>query len=200
MHTHSPASTDKEAFLKELRSVTGPSHRQLEELPLSQAIVSPRLTPEQYALYLVKMNAFVSAFEQTLFPALLPVFPDIDTRRKAGLLQKDLQFLETKGIETPAFPTLQLHAGESPAYDAGRMYVLEGSTLGGKFIYKNINATLGYSAEEGAAYFAGYGPATGSMWTGFLDELCTFAAKPGNTSAIYKGADDAFRMMYDLLK
>ncbi|MGI4830067.1 MAG: biliverdin-producing heme oxygenase [Janthinobacterium lividum] len=46
----------------------------------------------------------------------------------------------------------------------GAFYVLEGSTLGGRFIAQHVETTLGISPGQGDAYFRGHGEHTGAMW------------------------------------
>lgn len=190
--------SDKDLFLKELRAVTSPAHKKLEEVHLSKAIVSAEVTIEEYGQYLSKMYAFVSAFEKQLFPLLNPVFTDIESRVKSGWLEQDVDFLKAKHIPLPQILPVQFETGLSQAHLAGAMYVLEGSTLGGKFIYKNINSALSLNAEKGATYFNGYGADTGKQWTSFLKQLCNYATAE-NQQAVFKGADETFEILFDLL-
>lgn len=195
---HNPAQDD---FFKALKTHTAPAHKALEALPLSQAIVSPGLSLNDYAAYLLRMQAYVAPFEQQIFPLLSPVFTDLPQRHKAPWLAADLAYLATKGSRHEAIPPAQLAAGPSLSYDAGRMYVLEGSTLGGKFIYKNVTAVLGLDEGHGASYFNGYGAATGPMWMGFMGQLGRFAtSSAASQNDIIRGADEAFGMLYEILK
>lgn len=87
---------EKDVFLKELRSVTSPAHKKLEEARLSKVIVSEDLTVEEYASYLGKMALVMSSFEKDIFPLLKPYFSDLCHRNKLALLEKDLNFLSQK--------------------------------------------------------------------------------------------------------
>ena len=53
----------------------------------------------------------------------------------------------------------------------GSLYVMEGSTLGGRVIERNVKRCLGLDAQHGCTYFAGYGMHTGTMWRSFLTQL-----------------------------
>lgn len=193
--------TDQDDFFKVLKTHTAPAHKALEALPLSRAIVSPSLSLSDYAAYLHRMQAFVGPFEQRVFPALSTIFTDLPQRHKSGWLAADLDHLASKGVSERAPAAAQISAGPSALYDAGRLYVIEGSTLGGKFIYKNVSASLGLYEARGATYFNGYGTATGPMWTGFMAQLGRLAASPeADQNEIVRGAGDAFKMLYDLLK
>lgn len=77
----------------------------------------------------------------------------------------------------------------------GIMYVVEGSTLGGRFILKNVQENLGYNEEKGASYFSGYGNKTGSFWKKYLNSLTEFESKTNSQEEIIEGADYAFRVI-----
>ena len=49
------------------------------------------------------------------------------------------------------------------------MYVMEGSTLGGRFIAPHVARLFDLAHGRGNAYFDGYGPRTGSMWNAFRE-------------------------------
>lgn len=192
------SSTDKDLFLKELRDVTSPAHKKLEEARLSKLIVSENLSIEDYASYLEKMNLVMSSFEKEIFPILKPYFSDLERRSKLHLLKKDLNFLSQKtSIKKSDFK------GFSPthpvAYYMGAFYVLEGSILGGKFIYKNIHSTLGFDAEQGATYFNGYGAETGKLWSTFMEHFTNYALQSQDKKEIIDGADTTFTILNDLL-
>jgi heme oxygenase len=63
----------------------------------------------------------------------------------------------------------------------GCLYVMEGSTLGGKIIYNILKKQLGLSDSAGASFFYGYGPATGEKWKTFGASLEAFAGRPEPT-------------------
>ncbi len=58
----------------------------------------------------------------------------------------------------------------------GMMYVLEGSTLGGRYITRAVGANLGLRPGDGCSYFASYGDRVGPMWKEFGRTLEAFAA------------------------
>jgi len=59
----------------------------------------------------------------------------------------------------------------SPGEAFGMLYVLEGSTLGGRIIGREVAARLGLDADRGGRFFHGYGARTGAMWQGFTAAL-----------------------------
>ena len=48
---------------------------------------------------------------------------------------------------------------------------MEGSTLGGRVIQRNVTLRLGFDDRFGCSYFAGHGANTGAMWRSFLARL-----------------------------
>lgn len=192
------AVTRGELFLAKLRTTTLPAHKQLESLPLSEKIISPDITKEEYALYLALMSRIVADIEQHIFPQIADILPDIAQRRKSELIQADLQFLSPEQTFTD-FPLQDTGYTFSPSFAMGLMYVIEGSTLGGRVILKNTEKTLGFNADEGGKYFAGYGARTGPLWKSFIETYTTFA-ETHNEEEIIAGAELAFTTIHNYLR
>lgn len=186
--------TTTASFLENLRSGTNDSHKKLESLPVSASILSQNLSIGGYAHYLKLMRDVVVATEDTVFPILAAVVPDLEQRRKSALLGKDL---DTIGNTDHQIRTVFNDGNFSVAFALGIMYTVEGSSLGGRFILKNINAVLGFDENKGAQYFAGYGNHTGSYWKNFLNILMQYEQQNGSGDEIIAGAQYAFDRIYD---
>lgn len=180
-------------FLDNLRSKTSASHKNLESLPISKSIVNPNITIEEYVLYLSLMHDVVKNVEEEIYPILSSVIPDLNERKKAQHILNDLKFTknEKKQNHSPFDAK-----GISVPFAMGIMYVVEGSTLGGRFIIKNIQESFGFDEENGASYFGGYGNKTGSFWKRFLNSMNDFEQKTHSEEEIIEGADYAFRTIY----
>ncbi len=74
----------------------------------------------------------------------------------------------------------------------GCIYVMEGSTLGGKIIYNTLKKQLDLDKMRGASFFYGYGPETGIRWKTFGESLQTFATGSGADEEIIAAANDTF--------
>ena len=74
----------------------------------------------------------------------------------------------------------------------GAMYVLEGSTLGGRYITKAVRAKLGLTPGDGCSYFASYGDRVGLMWKAFGAAVDAFAADDAAREAVERSADATF--------
>jgi len=182
-------------FLEKLRHATAQAHQDLENLPLSASIINPEVTNIQYTAYLQLMLDVVYDTEQNIFPLLENIVPDLEARRKAHHISADLKYLEHNSSTLRSKPVTEGIENISPAFALGVMYVVEGSSLGGRVILKNINAVLGHDAEKGASYFSGYGGQTGSHWKGFLAALTDFENKTCNGEAIIAGANHTFNVI-----
>jgi len=179
-------------FLDNLRTATSQSHTGLEELPISKSIMNPQVSKEEYLLYLSLMHDVVKDAEENIFPQLNDIITDLPERNKNSKLEKDLEVLghtKTTGENHPVSDGLN---NPTNAFALGILYVIEGSSLGGRVILKNINTALGYDIENGASYFGGYGGQTGSHWKNFLAMLTQYEAETNSAEEIIAGADYAF--------
>lgn len=178
-------------FLENLRNATAQSHTNLESLPISVSIMKPDVTPREYLLYLSLMRDVVYDAETNIFPSLNMIITDLDARAKAKFIKDDLAALGAEN-HTLTLPLSNSLPNDSVSFKLGIMYVVEGSSLGGRVILKNISNSLGYHADNGARYFAGYGGETGSHWKKFLDMLVGYENEHNCGTEIIAGADYAF--------
>ncbi len=189
------ATTSSEGFLLKLRERTGPLHRSLEELPLSRSLTDPAITREQYGQYLLALRPVVEQVETGLYPILSHLLPDMDRRKKLPLLDSDLTYLQIPINQAGSAPADGWLQTPTLSHAIGIVYVMEGSTLGGRMIIKNIQSSLGFLKNQGASYFTGYGDQTGPLWKSFLDALTRYEYLSGNGNDIIDGAIHAFQVI-----
>ncbi|MFA6245491.1 MAG: biliverdin-producing heme oxygenase [Mucilaginibacter sp.] len=72
----------------------------------------------------------------------------------------------------------------------GALYVIEGSTLGGKIISKMMQQQLGF--DKGMSFFSGYGDKTEQMWGTFKQALNNQAQNPGQEAVVIAAANETF--------
>ena len=189
------AAISSASFLLKLRESTGPLHRSLEELPLSQSLTDPGISREQYGRYLLALHPVIAKAEESLYPILSHLLPDLEHRKKRSLIESDLTYLQIPTNQAGLSNGSDLiHVSRVP-HAIGIIYVLEGSTLGGRVIVKNIRSSLGYVKNNGASYFTGYGDQTGPMWKIFLETLTRYEYDSGQGDAIIEGATQAFHII-----
>jgi len=183
------------SFIQQLRLHTSKSHVALEALPLSASIVSPKISKYEYSSYLNLMHDIIRDTEASVFPVVSEIISDTIERKKKSFLENDLAFVNFPIKETPT----ALSRKFSIPFALGILYVIEGSSLGGRVILKNVEKTLGYNEQNGAMYFAGYGNNTGSHWKNFLQMFTNYEIQNGQSDEIIAGANFAFDTIYNHL-
>ena len=157
----------KPDILTALKNATAPLHQRLES---NLNLLSSSYTTEDYLRLLKAFWGYYQPFEAGLggVPALQGWLPDIAKRSKLPLLAADLQVLGVHGDALDKLPVCTaLPACADLAAALGCLYVMEGSTLGGQFISRHFKMLLNIDAENGGAFFTGYGEQTGAMWQTF---------------------------------
>jgi Heme oxygenase len=199
MDTRNATPTNKDLFLNNLRTHTMPAHKSLEEVPLSTRIVESDVTKEEYGRYIELMYPVHADAEQNIYPILSDVVPNVEERKKADHIKKDLEHISLPLTTAHERPLTGKMPNMSQAFALGVMYVIEGSTLGGRVILKNIQPSLQLSEENGASYFAGYKANTGIYWKNFLEALTSYPQNEADEKEIIAGADYAFTAIHDFM-
>lgn len=152
-----------------LKHHTACEHQALEEkvLPQLQAL---RGLPD-YIRLLKTFYGYFKPVEERIGKQLHAMqLPDLQQRRKADWILQDLTFSNAHVTDLPQATNLPKINNRHQAF--GAMYVLEGSTLGGRGITKMLlkNSALQLN-EMQVHFFNGYGVETGARWMTFLQCL-----------------------------
>ena len=177
--------------LTELRTATAVEHEQVET---TLGLMDHDLGRDRLVAVLVRLHAFWTAAEAGL-DAWAHRWPaDAETvawsrRRRAHLFAEDLR---TLGAEPDPAPLPDLPPVEDTDHALGRLYVLEGSTLGGTFISRHLATlpTLGPDVRLGA--FSPYGTETGAMWQAFRRVTRDRVATGGDAGRVVGAARATF--------
>jgi heme oxygenase (biliverdin-IX-beta and delta-forming) len=152
-----------------LKSHTAAQHQALE------ALVLPRLQSLEsladYTQLLLQFYGYYKPVEEMIARHLDATdLPDLTQRRNARLILEDLTFSNAHIQTITVASTLPTITNKTEAF--GALYVLEGSTLGGRGITKLLlkNKSLNVGNDQ-VRFFNGYGAATGTMWTSFIERL-----------------------------
>lgn len=143
---------------------------------------------EDYIRMLNWLYGFYAPVEQLIRQHLTEEnFPDINRRSRAEYILWDIR---ESGLPVPG-PELceRLPVIDSFHRALGAMYVLEGSTLGGRIIAGMICRSL--DSTRCLSFFNGYGAETGYMWSTFK----TYLNQPFSTAErhqIIAAAEDTF--------
>ena len=154
-------------MLAHLRAATRPAHDRLEG---SLGLLDEWLDQDAYKQVLERFYGFWRGWEPQV-AALLQDGAFLEPRRRTHLLRADLAALGSSACAVAALPACPPPLLRDAAGALGSLYVMEGSTLGGRVIQRNVERRLGLDGRSGCAYFAGYGASTGAMWRSFLLRL-----------------------------
>lgn len=155
-------------FLKEQ---TKQQHDDTEAKLQSQKIFDKSYTLDDYKKLLIHNYKLISRYEPQI-QEQLKGYPELklDLRSKVDALKIDLNNLN---IETQPEALTQNLENEAEAF--GALYVMEGSTLGGNVIAKQLKRNPEFENIE-FNYFGVYGENTGPFWQEFksiIDEKIT---------------------------
>ena len=157
-------------IISNLKNATHAAHSRVE-LQLDRYLFASDLTPKSYADALTKLYAIHCVFEAQLTryaaSALL-----MDGRSKLHWLRQDLLALDFAG-QWPLSLNQDLVL-ENDACAMGVMYVVEGSTLGGKVISQRLAQHAWLIPAKHLRFFNSYGARRGKMWRDFCDALENF--------------------------
>jgi heme oxygenase len=174
------------SVLTQLREGTRTAHLQLEA---TLNLLDARLNREDYVRILGQFHSFWQSWQP--LTARLIDDPDFTCpRERLHMLTNDLCRLGVTPAAIEGLPDCPMPPLANAAEALGSLYVMEGSTLGGRVIEKNLLLRLGIVRETGGSYFAGYGERTGQMWRDFLFRLG--AAPAADAPQIKFGANATF--------
>lgn len=179
------------SILQRLKSETLAWHQQVEQ----RVDVMHRLqTTSDYRGLLTAFYGFYAPLEAQLAKIdWKPVGIDWTERSKVHLLERDLHVVGAEAAEIARCEQLPWLADE--AHALGCLYVLEGATLGGQYIERQLAQQLHITPESGAAFFHSYGERRGEMWNLFREVLVNFATTAERENAMVRAATDTFQKL-----
>ncbi len=168
-----------------LKQETACAHDAIEaHIDLSARLASPT----NYRDWLARLYGFHVEIE----PRLAALSAVARERRKLDWLVADLANLGLGPQDLSQLPRAPDAPRPTSVTEAfGVMYVLEGASLGGAVIGKQVKRTLGYDQAYGGRYFHGYGQATAAMWKRFGAALRD-VSDPMTEDAIVRAAEGTF--------
>ena len=186
-----------------LRNATHADHVRLNQHPLLKGIGQPDYSYDMYrtvlAAYFHFYRALETAIDRCIASHAIPF--DYETRRKLPWIGADLAYFGIDPECAPWCPQAPLAAIDLDSEGAlvGALYTIEGSTLGGQVISRQIGANLGLQRERGGRFFHAYGDAIGPMWNAFEDYLNLTLARLETHPAARSAARRTFAALEDHL-
>jgi heme oxygenase len=161
-----------------------------------QVVVSPDLTRDAYTDHLARLHGFYAAFEAQMghVEGMADWLPDLAERQvKTAWIEADLVAL---GAAPPTDAEDCPLALDGVAEALGALYVVEGSTLGGRIIARMLERSIGVTPGDGADFYHSYGDERGARWTAYKAALDAFGeAHPEQMEAVIASAAQTFDAM-----
>jgi heme oxygenase len=185
-------------LLDRLRADTAERHQRVER---DLNVMRPDLSRPDWTRLVGRFYGFYAPWEAAAARAADggEIAALVAGRRKVAWLESDLTELDVTGPQREALPRCaRLPALDSVARVLGSMYVLEGATLGGQFISRHVERTLGLTGGRGYSFFRAYGDRTASMWQSFRQTLLAFAPRL-DTDSMVESACETFDRFHNWL-
>ena len=148
-----------------LRQETTGAHQELDAF--MSAFLQKMTDRESYSALLAAFYGFIQPLKKLIDAHIdQKLIPEFEARRGAGQLLVDLRSLGMEELPQLSGDLPRISSHESAL---GALYVLEGSTLGGKIISKRLKEGLGDDIPTN--FYSSYGPETGRMWKEFVSCL-----------------------------
>jgi heme oxygenase (biliverdin-IX-beta and delta-forming) len=151
--------------------------------------------------YIRVLKAFLGFFEPVEFELRSIATRDsfgfnIDRRQRTNLLRMDLLALGVTPADMELIPKCDhLPRLENVDDGIGCLYVLEGSTLGGQLIARELQTRFGVEEKSGSQFFHGYGSQTGLKWREFCTSVRIYTAGGKSQLAIVQSARSTFESL-----
>jgi heme oxygenase len=182
------------SVLQRLKEATSALHLEAEK---HVHILDPDARRSEYVRYLRAMHGFHAPLEQMFLghSELAEAGFDAEGRcRKADWMRRDLRSV---GDDANLRACESVPEANTLSSAIGVAYVIEGSTLGGRFILSKLPAALAPLRGSATRYLEGYGSDTGARWRAFANLVDKSAI---DASAVEAAACETFERLIDWLQ
>jgi heme oxygenase len=200
-------------IMDHLRDATRGLHKEAESRPLQRAMARGTLPRASYVMYLAQLRHLHAALEAALEAALdrpgasraglSELFTD--DRRRVPDLDRDLASFDVDPADVPPLaPTQQFIErigallDEDPLALLGPLYVLEGSTNGGRFLARVLERSLRLDGGTGLSYMDPYGDRQPEMWSSFKQLADAVPLTPAQVDAVTESAGRTFTAIAEI--
>ena len=184
--------------LMRLRQSTQSLHQALHRHPLLQDFTTDRTTVERYQAVIEAFYGFYRPLEPTLIAAAAEAGCPSRYQQpiRTTWLEQDLRGL---GYSMAAVKSLACHRGltrlSKSGWLAGCLYVIEGSTLGGKAIISSLSKHMNSEVLHSTHFFRGFREQTIPRW----QNTCNFIRQVCDSSEQVLVASDTARLVFTAL-
>lgn len=168
-----------------------------------RSLLAPGVGIQTYGAVLQGFYYYYTALEAKLLPRLDELLVTLHRSEyhyvpRSPLLRRDLADLRIYPQQPDESEVLPLPAIDSPGATLGVLYVLEGSTQGGRVIAPHLAKTLGLKSNFGGRFFSLHA-ADNRGWLGFLQLLSTLSEEPLIHEPAVIAARDTFASLHPYL-
>jgi heme oxygenase len=177
----------------QLRLGTTRLHKQAEELLALPGAIRDR---HDYGSWLARFYGLYEPLEHglTAFSEWGTFGIPLPTPSHSALLARDIMTLGADPDKIPRAAFAILPELPTFAHALGALYVLEGATLGGKIILRDLRVRIGDPIDQASLFFGGRRDAAGPMWLCFRTALDGFGrAQPQSRDDVVAGAVSCFQ-------
>jgi heme oxygenase len=196
------------SIMRRLKEETKELHSLAESRPLQQQIARGEVDRERFAAYLGQLYLVHHALESAL-EAAKPGSSAVATMAKAHRmrvpdLEKDLAFygfdassLEAGQATLTFMDEITKLQADDPVALLGSLYVVEGSTNGGKFLARVLRKAWNLDGD-GLSYFDPYGEDQPAIWAAFRSEMDCLDFDARQQDAILDAARATFKAIAEV--
>ncbi len=187
-----PASSPLPARI-ELRHATAAVHERLHHVPVFAALAEGRLDRAAYVDLLGRLYGFHDPFEAAVDRAGPSGLPPAEWRR-AHLLRSDMAALGQSEATIQRLPRYPVVSSQwTPAWAMGVLYVIEGSTLGGRVLARQLDHLAPQDSEFGRSFLLA-GTGMGHVrWRDFCAAIDACGTDTASRAEMVAGAVETFR-------
>jgi heme oxygenase len=176
-------------FTEKIKEDTLQNHQQTEKILIGK--MKAMRSKLDYVALLNDFYGYFGGLEQQIERYVnTSNMTDYNDRRKTAAIAEDIEALG--GIVPPIASGHELPEISNYLKALGALYVIEGSTLGGKIISKMVQQHLQLDGTAGLSFFSSYGDNTEQMWERFKDVLNHTPASPQEEEIITEAANQTF--------
>jgi heme oxygenase len=187
-----PSMDEQSSLSAQLRARTTLLHRQTDQLLGLPGVIRTR---NDYGRWLSRFLGLYDPLERSMagfvewrtFESPPPLVSH------SACIAHDLTSLGIDPAGVTRAPPALLPALPTFPHALGALYVLEGATLGGRFILRDVKARIGGQILGAMRFFGGRGEEVGPMWHSFRTALDGFGREqPLLQGNVLTGAEDVF--------
>lgn len=182
---------------QQLRDATAAVHEALHHHPGFVSLLERRITLAEYRALLARLYGFHLPLERGLRTASRRILGEFNVHalERSPALRADLQSLGMSDGEIDALPLFDdLRPVRSHAELMGRLYVVEGSALGGRVLASRLDGLLGPDGTEARQFFTGRAAPDPLPWSAFC-KLLEGQGVPSRIDEVIESAETTFRGM-----